>query len=425
MIKDDELKICVVGLGYVGLPLAVEFGKTIPTIGYDINSIRVNELLDGRDTTLEISDEELKEAVCLQYTTELADTPSANVYIVTVPTPIDEFKNPNLQPLQSSARSVGSVLRKGEFVIFESTVYPGVTEEICVPILEEESGLCFNEEFFVGYSPERINPGDKARRITNILKITSGSTPAAAEFIDRLYQKIIIAGTHRASSLKVAEAAKIIENIQRDVNIALVNELSLIFHKLGIDTIEILEAAGTKWNFLPFRPGLVGGHCIGVDPFYLTHKAREIGFHPQIISAARRINDDMGSYVSDQVVKLMIAKGIPVNEANVLILGLAFKENCPDFRNTRVVDIIESLSSYNTNIEVFDPWVNSEEVKSVFGIEMIDSLEPGRYDSIIVCVGHSEFKEMGIIKLRSLCKESSVIFDVKSVFGKDDVDGRL
>jgi len=327
--------------------------------------------------------------------------------------------------LQSAARSVGSVLGKGEFVIFESTVYPGVTEEICVPILEEESGLCLNEEFFVGYSPERINPGDKARRITNILKITSGSTPAAAEFIDRLYRKIIIAGTHRTSSIKVAEAAKIIENVQRDVNIALINELSLIFRKLGIDTIETLEAAGTKWNFLPFRPGLVGGHCIGVDPFYLTHKAREIGFHPQIISAARRINDDMGSYVSDQVVKLMIAKRIPIIDANILILGLAFKENCPDFRNTRVVDIIESLSSYNANIEVFDPWVNADEAESVFGIEMIDSLEPGRYDSIIVCVGHSEYKEMGIMKLRSLCKESNVIFDVKSVFDKDDVDGRL
>jgi len=425
MIKDDELNICVVGLGYVGLPLAVEFGKTISTIGYDINSVRVNELLDGKDATLETSAKEMKEAVCLQYTNELADTSSANVYIVTVPTPIDEFKNPNLQPLQSAARSVGSVLRKGEFVIFESTVYPGVTEEICVPILEEESGLCFNEEFFVGYSPERINPGDKARRITNILKITSGSTPAAAEFIDRLYRKIIIAGTHRTSSIKVAEAAKIIENIQRDVNIALINELSLIFRKLGIDTIETLEAAGTKWNFLPFRPGLVGGHCIGVDPFYLTHKAREIGFHPQIITAARRINDDMGSYVSDQVVKLMIAKGIQVNEANILILGLAFKENCPDIRNTRVVDIIESLSSYNTNIEVYDPWVNADEAESVFGIEMIDSLEPGRYDSIIVCVEHGEFKEMGIMKLRSLCKESNVIFDVKSVFDKDDVDGRL
>jgi len=304
-------------------------------------------------------------------------------------------------------------------------VYPGVTEEICVPILEEESGLCFNEEFFVGYSPERLNPGDKARRITNILKITSGSTPAAAEFIDRLYRKIIIAGTHKASSIKVAEAAKIIENVQRDVNIALVNELSLIFRKLGIDTIETLEAAGTKWNFLPFRPGLVGGHCIGVDPFYLTHKAREIGFHPQVITAARRINDDMGSYVSDQVVKLMIAKRIPVAGSNILILGLVFKENCPDIRNTRVVDIIESLSSYNANIEVFDPWVNAAEAKSVFGIEMIDSPEAGRYDSIIVCVGHGEFKEMGIMKLRSLCKESNVIFDVKSVFDKDDVDGRL
>ena len=425
MIKDDELNICVVGLGYVGLPLAVEFGKTITTIGYDINSDRVNELQDGNDTTLETSEKELKDAVCLKYTTKLTDIADANVYIVTVPTPIDVFKNPDLEPLKTASRAVGSVLGEGDIIIFESTVYPGVTEEICVPILEEESGMGFNEEFFVGYSPERINPGDKDHRLTKITKITSGSTTAAAEFIDRLYRKIIIAGTHKASSIKVAEAAKIIENIQRDVNIALVNELSLIFRKLGIDTIETLEAAGTKWNFLPFRPGLVGGHCIGVDPFYLTHKAREIGFHPQIITAARRINDDMGSYVGDQVVKLMIAKGIPIIDANILILGLAFKENCPDIRNTRVVDIIESLSSYNTNIEVYDPWVNSEEAETVFGIEMIDPLVPGRFDSIIVCVGHSEFKEMGIMKLRSLCKENSVIFDVKSIFESDDVDGRL
>jgi UDP-N-acetyl-D-galactosamine dehydrogenase len=425
MINDDELKLCIVGLGYVGLPLAVEFGKSIPTIGYDINSARVNELLDGKDTTLETSDKELKGAICLQYTTDLTDTADANVYIVTVPTPIDVFNNPDLRPLQSSSRQVGSVLRKGDVVIFESTVYPGATEEICVPILEQESGLGFNEDFFVGYSPERINPGDKEHRITNILKITSGSTPAAAEFVDRLYQKIIVAGTHRASSLKVAEAAKIIENVQRDVNIALINELSLIFGKLDIDTIEILEAAGTKWNFLPFRPGLVGGHCIGIDPFYLTHKAREIGFHPQIISAARRINDDMGSYVSDQVVKLMIGKRIPVVEANILILGLAFKENCPDIRNTRVVDIIDSLNRYNANIEVFDPWVSIEEARSEFGIEMTISLEPGRYDAVIICVGHNEFRELGIRKLQSLCKENRVIFDVKSIFKKDDVDGRL
>ena len=425
MINDDELKLCVIGLGYVGLPLAVEFGKSIPTIGYDINSARINELLDGKDATLETSEAELKDAVCLQYTTELSDIADANVYIVTVPTPIDAFNIPDLRPLRSASKAVGSVLEEGDFVIFESTVYPGATEEICVPILEEESSLNFNKEFFVGYSPERINPGDKEHRITNILKITSGSTPAAGEFVDRLYRKIIVAGTHRASSLKVAEAAKLIENVQRDVNIALINEFSLVFRKLGIDTIEILEAAGTKWNFLPFRPGLVGGHCIGVDPFYLTHKAREIGFHPQIISAARRINDDMGSYVSDQVVKLMIEKKIPIVEASILILGLAFKENCPDIRNTRVVDIIESLSRYNANIEVFDPWVSTEEAKSVFGIEMIVSLEPGRYDAVIICVGHNEFRELGIQKLQSLCKENRVIYDVKSIFNKDDVDGRL
>jgi len=425
MIKDDDLKLCIVGLGYVGLPLAVEFGKSIPTIGYDINSARINELLDGKDATLETSEAELKDAVCLQYTTELSDIADANVYIVTVPTPIDAFNIPDLRPLRSASKAVGSVLEEGDFVIFESTVYPGATEEICVPILEEESSLKFNKEFFVGYSPERINPGDKEHRITNILKITSGSTPAAGDFVDRLYRKIIVAGTHRASSLKVAEAAKLIENVQRDVNIALINEFSLVFRKLGIDTIEILEAAGTKWNFLPFRPGLVGGHCIGVDPFYLTHKAREIGFHPQIISAARRINDDMGSYVSDQVVKLMIEKKIPIVEASILILGLAFKENCPDIRNTRVVDIIESLSRYNANIEVFDPWVSTEEAKSVFGIEMIVSLEPGRYDAVIICVGHNEFRELGIQKLQSLCKENRVIYDVKSIFNKDDVDGRL
>ena len=425
MINDDELKLCIVGLGYVGLPLAVEFGKSIPTIGYDINSARINELLDGKDATLETSEAELKDAVCLQYTTELSDIADANVYIVTVPTPIDAFNIPDLRPLRSASKAVGSVLEEGDFVIFESTVYPGATEEICVPILEEESSLKFNKEFFVGYSPERINPGDKEHRITNILKITSGSTPAAGDFVDRLYRKIIVAGTHRASSLKVAEAAKLIENVQRDVNIALINEFSLVFRKLGIDTIEILEAAGTKWNFLPFRPGLVGGHCIGVDPFYLTHKAREIGFHPQIISAARRINDDMGSYVSDQVVKLMIEKKIPIVEASILILGLAFKENCPDIRNTRVVDIIESLSRYNANIEVFDPWVSTEEAKSVFGIEMIVSLEPGRYDAVIICVGHNEFRELGIQKLQSLCKENRVIYDVKSIFNKDDVDGRL
>lgn len=425
MIKDEDLKLCIVGLGYVGLPLAVEFGKTIPTIGYDINSARVNELIAGTDITLETSENELKNAIYLKYTTKLAEIADANVYIITVPTPVDEFKIPDMKPLQTSSKAVGSLLKNGDFVIYESTVYPGATEEVCVPILEAESGLRFNEGFFVGYSPERINPGDKEHRVANILKITSGSTPAASDFVDQLYRKIIVAGTHRASSLKVAEAAKLIENVQRDVNIALINELSLIFHRLGIDTSEVLEAAGTKWNFLPFSPGLVGGHCIGIDPFYLTHKAQEIGFHPQIISAARRINDDMGSYVGDQVVKLMIGKNISIVEANILIMGLTFKENCPDFRNTRVVDIIKSLSIYSRKIEVFDPWVDAKDAKSAFGLAIVGSLEPGRYDAIIICVGHNEFREMGIRNLRSLCKENRVIYDVKGIFKKSDVDGRL
>jgi len=425
MIDDDKLKLCIVGLGYVGLPLAVEFGKSIPTIGYDINSARVNELLAGKDATLEASEAELKDAVCLQYTTDLIDTADANVYIVTVPTPIDVFKNPDLRALQSSSRQVGSALREGDVVIYESTVYPGATEEVCVPILEEESGLLLNEGFYVGYSPERINPGDKEHRVTSILKITSGSTPAAADFVDRLYKKIVIAGTHKTTSIKVAEAAKVIENTQRDVNIALINELALIFNKLEIDTIEVLEAAGTKWNFLPFRPGLVGGHCIGVDPYYLTHKAREIGYHPQVILSGRRINDEMGSYVSGQVIKLMTQKKIHVVGAKILLLGLAFKENCPDIRNTRVVDIVAELDTYHANIDVHDPWVNPEEAKHEYNINIIKELPEDAYDAVILTVAHQQYFDIGMDGIKSLCKENHVIYDVKNVLDKSEVDGRL
>jgi len=425
MIKDDELKICVVGLGYVGLPLAVEFGKTITTIGYEINPDRVDELLAGKDTTLEISDKELKQAARLQFTPDLKDIADANVYIVTVPTPIDAFKNPDLGFLQSASSQVGSVLSQGNVVIFESTVYPGATEEVCVPILEKESSLRLNEGFYVGYSPERINPGDSEHRLTNILKITSGSTPSAADFVDRLYRKIIIAGTHKTSSIKVAEAAKVIENTQRDVNIALINELALIFNKLEIDTIEVLEAAGTKWNFLPFRPGLVGGHCIGVDPYYLTHKAREIGYHPQVILSGRRINDEMGSYVSSQVIKLMTQKKIHVVGARILVLGLAFKENCPDIRNTRVVDIVSELDTYHARVDVHDPWVNPTEAKHEYGIEMVKDLPDVTYDAVVLTVAHQQFHDLGIEGIRSLCKENHVIYDVKNVLDKNEVDGRL
>jgi len=425
MIKDDDLKICVVGLGYVGLPLAVEFGKTIPTIGYDINSVRVNELLGGKDNTFETSEKELKDAAHLQFTNDSKDTANANVYIVTVPTPIDAFKNPDLGFLQSSSRQIGSVLKEGDVVIFESTVYPGATEEFCVPILEQESGLQLDQGFYVGYSPERINPGDSEHRLTSIPKITSGSTPAAADFVDRLYQKIITAGTHKTSSIKVAEAAKVIENTQRDVNIALINELALIFNKLGIYTIEVLEAAGTKWNFLPFRPGLVGGHCIGVDPYYLTHKAREIGYHPQVILSGRRINDEMGLFISSQVIKLMTQKKIHVVGARILLLGLAFKENCPDIRNTRVVDIVTELSTYHANIDVYDPWVKPADAKHEYNINIVTELPEDTYDAVILTVAHHHYYDLGVAGIRLLCKENHVIYDVKNVLDKNEVDGRL
>lgn len=425
MLNVDDSKICIVGLGYVGLPLAVEFGKQIHTIGFDINSARIKELVNGKDNTLEVEEELLAEATNLQYTDNLEDTRDCNIYIVTVPTPIDEFKTPDLTPLISASKAIGQVLNKNDIVIYESTVYPGATEEVCIPVLEQVSGLTFNTDFFAGYSPERINPGDKEHRVTNILKVTSGSTPEVANFVDQLYRKVIIAGTHKASSIRVAEAAKVIENTQRDVNIALVNELSLIFDRLGIDTLEVLEAAGTKWNFLPFRPGLVGGHCIGVDPYYLTHKAQAVGYHPEVILSGRRINDGMGPYVAESVIKLMMRKRIHVVDSNILIMGLTFKENCPDIRNTRVVDVIAELETYHANIDVYDPWADPDEVKHEYGISLTDQLESNKYDAIILAVSHKDFIEMGAEEIRSLGKKNSVLYDVKYVLDKNAVDGRL
>ncbi|MCG8609316.1 MAG: Vi polysaccharide biosynthesis UDP-N-acetylglucosamine C-6 dehydrogenase TviB [Pseudomonadales bacterium] len=425
MLNVDDSKICIVGLGYVGLPLAVEFGKQIHTIGFDINSARIKELVNGKDSTLEVEEELLAQATNLKYTDNLQDTRDCNIYIVTVPTPIDEFKTPDLTPLISASKAIGQVLNKNDIVIYESTVYPGATEEVCIPVLEQVSGLTFNTDFFAGYSPERINPGDKEHRVTNILKVTSGSTPEVADFVDQLYRKVIIAGTHKASSIKVAEAAKVIENTQRDVNIALVNELSLIFDRLGIDTLEVLEAAGTKWNFLPFRPGLVGGHCIGVDPYYLTHKAQAVGYHPEVILSGRRINDGMGPYVAESVIKLMMRKRIHVVDSNILIMGLTFKENCPDIRNTRVVDVILELETYHANIDVYDPWADADEVKHEYGISLTDQLESNKYDAIILAVSHKDFIEMGAEEIRSLGKKNSILYDVKYVLDKNAVDGRL
>ena len=424
-LEEQNLVIGIIGLGYVGLPLAIEFGKKYPTIGFDINTHRISELESGKDSTLEVEPEELKNATKLNYTTDLNEIAECDVYIVTVPTPIDEYKQPDLRPLKSASQTVGKVLKQGNIVVYDSTVYPGATEEVCVPILEQESGLTFNQDFFAGYSPERINPGDKEHRVTTIMKVTSGSTPGITDFVDQLYNTVITAGTHKASSIKVAEAAKVIENTQRDVNIALINELALIFNRLGIDTQAVLEAAGSKWNFLPFRPGLVGGHCIGVDPYYLTHKAQAIGYQPEVILAGRRINDGMGQYVANQVVKLMVKRGIPVANSNILIMGLTFKENCPDLRNTRVVDIVEELTSYNAKVDVYDPWVNKEEAKAEYGIEMIDKLDGEKYDAIIIAVAHKQFFEMGIEKLQKCAKNEHVIYDIKHLLPKDLVDGRL
>ena len=421
----ESTRIAVIGLGYVGLPLAVEFGKKYDTVGYDIRQARVAELQGGRDSTLEVSAEELAASPRLAFASELEAIRGCNVYIVTVPTPIDAAKRPDLTPLVKASQAIGSVLKKGDVVVYESTVYPGCTEEVCVPLLEQASGLVFNRDFHCGYSPERINPGDKLHRVTNILKVTSGSTPETADFVDALYGSIITAGTHKASSIKVAEAAKVIENTQRDVNIALINELALIFNKLGIDTLEVLEAAGTKWNFLPFRPGLVGGHCISVDPYYLTHKAQEIGYHPEVILAGRRINDGMGAHVAVQVVRLMARKGINPVGARVLVLGLAFKENCPDLRNTRVVDIIGELAGFQAKVAVYDPWVDAAEAEHEYGITPIREPKVGEYDAIVLAVGHAQFAKLGGQGVRALGKARSVVYDVKYVLPRDAVDGRL
>ena len=428
-----ENKIAVIGLGYVGLPLAVEFAKQYPTVGFDINGPRVDELMNGHDRTLEVEDVDLKQVIAsdlistekngkgLYCTTAVGDIESSNFYVVTVPTPTDKNKRPVLTPLIKASESVGKVLKKGDYVIYESTVYPGVTEDECVPVLEQISGLKFNKDFFVGYSPERINPGDKERTVTKILKVTSGSTPEAAKVIDDLYKSVITAGTHLAPTIKVAEAAKVIENSQRDINIAFVNELAKIFNKLDIDTHSVLEAAGTKWNFLPFKPGLVGGHCIGVDPYYLAQKAQEAGYHPEIILSGRRLNDDMGKYVAGEVVKLMMKRSLPVLGSNVLMLGITFKENCPDIRNTRAIDVYQELQSYNVNVEVYDPWADSEEVKDEFGFDLIK--EPNKkYHAVILTVAHKEFLNQD---LRSHLVEGGILYDVKGILDSKSIDARL
>jgi len=420
-----EVKIALIGLGYVGLPLAVEFGKHYQTVGFDINHARVAELDGGFDSTFEVENDELAQANLLSFTTNSSNISDCEVFIVTVPTPIDKHNRPDLTPLEKSSATIGKLLKKGDVVIYESTVYPGATEEVCVPILESESGLKFNEDFFCGYSPERINPGDKEHRVTTIKKVTSGSTPEAAEKVDQLYKSIITAGTFKASSIKVAEAAKVIENTQRDVNIALINELALIFNKLQIDTEEVLKAAGTKWNFLPFRPGLVGGHCIGVDPYYLTHKATEVGYNPEMILAGRRLNDSMGVYVADQVTRLMTKKRIHVVDANILIMGLTFKENCPDLRNTRVVDLVAEFENFNCNVDVFDPWINKEDAKHEYGISPIEQPKKGQYDAIVLAVAHNEFIELGADEIRSYGKREHVLYDIKYILSADVVDGRL
>jgi len=458
-MKLNNVKIGIIGLGYVGLPLAVEFGKKFPTLGFEINQTRVDQLSSGRDHTLECSPEELAAAKLLTFSsvlnvkgsrlngvedtasdlndfneaqsavsTPLTDLSQCNVFIVAVPTPVDSSNRPDLIALTSASETVGRVISRGDVVIYESTVYPGATEGDCIPIVEKISGLKLNEDFFAGYSPERINPGDKERRLTNIVKITSGSTPETADFVDSLYRSILMVETHKAPCIKVAEAAKVIENTQRDVNIALVNELAMIFSKVGIDTLDVLEAAGSKWNFLPFRPGLVGGHCIGVDPYYLSFKAQQAGYYPELISAQRRINDRMGQFVVDETVKLMLKKKITVNGAHVLVLGMTFKENCPDVRNTRVVDIIHALEEYGANVTVLDPWADPGEVKHEYGISLVTShqqLASDQYDAIVLAVAHNEFREMSEAELKELCADSCVIFDIKNVFSRSLVDARL
>ncbi len=418
-------RIGVIGLGYVGLPLAVEFGKRYDTIGFDIRAERIKELSSGKDRTLEVDRAELKSARQLRFTSDIRDLKRCRVYVVTVPTPIDDYKRPDLTPLERASETVGKVLKRGDTVVYESTVYPGCTEEICVPILERVSGLKFNVDFFAGYSPERINPGDKQHRLTTIRKVTSGSTPVVADFVDKLYASIITAGTHRASSIRVAEAAKVIENTQRDVNIALINELAVIFNRLDLDTEEVLQAAGSKWNFLPFRPGLVGGHCIGVDPYYLTHKAQEIGYNPEMILAGRRINDNMGIYVAGEVVRLMTRKRIHVKDARVLVMGLAFKEDCPDLRNSKVVDLIRELEKYGAIVDVWDPWVSPRESRAEYGIRPVREPARGRYDAIVLAVGHRQFRAMKPAAVRRLARPRHVLYDIKYVFGRHETDGRL
>lgn len=418
-------KIAVIGMGYVGLPLAVEFGKTAPVLGFDIDRSRIAELMAGIDSTLEVAKDEMQQASGLSFTHDTTELAQCRVFIVTVPTPVNRNKQPDLTPLIAASETVGVAIKPGAVVVYESTVYPGATEDVCVPVLEKASGLTVNVDFFVGYSPERINPGDQQHRVNNIIKITSGSTPEAAVAIDNLYKRIVTVGTHLASSIKVAEAAKVIENTQRDLNIALINELAMIFNKLDIDTLEVLEAAGTKWNFLPFRPGLVGGHCISVDPYYLTHKAQEIGYHPKVILSGRQINDGMGGYIANQVVKLLSRNRIHVVGAKILMLGLAFKENCPDVRNTRVVDIIAELKNYQAEVEVFDPWVDADQALAEYGVDMIAEPQYDRYDAIVLAVGHSQFIESGAQSIRRYGKTEHVLYDIKSVLPKEQVDARL
>ena len=417
--------LAIIGLGYVGLPLAVEFGKHFPTIGYDINPKRIQELQAGQDHTLEVNPDELNASQHLHYTQHLNDLRDANVFIITVPTPVDNHKRPDLTPLIRASESVGQVLKAGDIVIYESTVYPGATEDDCIPVLERVSGLTFNVDFFAGYSPERINPGDKEHRVTTIKKVTAGSTPEVADIVDQLYRTIIVAGTHKAPSIKVAEASKVIENTQRDLNIALVNELALICNRLGIDTEAVLEAAGTKWNFLPFRPGLVGGHCIGIDPYYLTHKAESLGYHPDIILAGRRINEGMGAYVASQLIKALVNQAIPVAGAKVLIMGLAFKENCPDLRNTRVIDIVKELRTYQIEADIYDPWVSIAEAEHEYAITPVSALEQGHYDAIMIAVAHQQFRDMGAASIRALGKSNHVLYDLKYLFPQSETTLRL
>lgn len=418
-------KVAIIGLGYVGLPLAVEFGKKRLVVGFDINHARIEALKSNFDHTLEVDEAELVAAKFLSFSNQIADLQECKIFIVTVPTPIDEYRQPDLTPLIKASETIGKVLKKGDIVIYESTVYPGATEDDCVPVLERISGLTFNQDFFAGYSPERINPGDKTHRVTNIRKVTSGSTPEIAQVVDQLYNEIIVAGTHKATSIKVAEAAKVIENTQRDVNIALINELAIIFNKMGIDTQDVLEAAGTKWNFLPFRPGLVGGHCIGVDPYYLTHKAQSIGYHPEIILAGRRLNDSMGAYVATQLVKAMLKKKIQVDGARVLVMGLTFKENCPDLRNTKIVDILAELTEYNIVVDVYDPWVSAEEAKHEYDLDLISAPKADQYDAVILAVAHEQFKQMTVSEIRGLGRASHIVYDLKYILDKSESDIRL